>query len=139
MEILCGIPLIRKASPLGRVIRDTENKKHVIRLPQYVSKLFDERTKSIRIRAYGGKEYRGIRTRRYMYVRDLNGPWLLYDNQMDPHQLRNLCNDPEYAQVRQELEKMLAQKLKETNDKFLSGPEYMAMWNYQWDKNDGPK
>ena len=87
----------------------------------------------------GGREYRGVRTRRYTYTRDLNGPWLLYDNQMDPHQLRNLCNDPEYAKVRRELEKMLAQKLKETNDEFLSGPEYMAMWNYQWDKNDGPK
>ncbi len=86
----------------------------------------------------GGREYRGVRTRRYTYTRDLNGPWLLYDNRMDPHQLRNLCNDPEYAQIQQELEKMLAQKLKETNDKFLSGPEYMATWNYQWDKNDGP-
>ena len=87
----------------------------------------------------GGREFRGVRTRRYTYTRDLNGPWLLYDNQMDPHQLRNLCNDPEYAKVRRELEKMLAQKLKETNDEFLSGPEYMAMWNYQWDKNDGPQ
>jgi len=86
----------------------------------------------------GGREFRGVRTRRYTYTRDLNGPWLLYDNKMDPHQLRNLCNDPEYATIRQELEEMLAHKLKETNDKFLSGPEYMAMWNYPWDKNDGP-
>ncbi|MHC4071663.1 MAG: sulfatase family protein [Planctomycetota bacterium] len=87
----------------------------------------------------GGREYRGVRTRRYTYVRDLNGPWLLYDNQMDRYQQRNLCNVPEYAKLRQELEKMLSQKLKETNDKFLPGPEYMAMWNYQWDGNDGPK
>jgi len=61
MEILCGIPLITKSSPLGRLIRDTETKKHVIRLPQYVSKLFDERTKSNRIRAYGGSESTGYR------------------------------------------------------------------------------
>jgi len=86
----------------------------------------------------GGREYRGVRTRRYTYVRDLNGPWLLYDNQMDPHQLRNLCGNPEYAQVQQELEKKLSRKLKETNDKFLPGPEYMALWNYQWDGDDGP-
>ncbi|MHC4559247.1 MAG: sulfatase family protein, partial [Planctomycetota bacterium] len=39
----------------------------------------------------GGREYRGVRTRRYTYVRDLNGPWLLYDNKMDPYQLKNLC------------------------------------------------
>ena len=85
----------------------------------------------------GGREYRGVRTRRYTYVRDLNGPWLLYDNQMDPYQLTNLCNNPEYAKTQRELEKMLSRKLEETNDKFLTGPEYMAMWNYKWDANDG--
>jgi len=86
----------------------------------------------------GGREYRGVRTRRYTYVRDLNGPWLLYDNQMDPHQLRNLCGHPDYVKIQKDLEKKLSQKLKETNDKFLPGPEYMALWNYQWDGNDGP-
>lgn len=86
----------------------------------------------------GGREYRGVRTRRYTYVRDLNGPWLLYDNQMDPHQLRNLCGHPDYAKIQKDLEKKLSRKLKETNDKFLPGPEYMALWNYQWDGNDGP-
>src|SRR5262249_4014366 len=35
-------------------------------------------------RRKGGREYRGIRTERYTYVRDLNGPWLMFDNQMDP-------------------------------------------------------
>lgn len=86
----------------------------------------------------GGREYRGIRTRRYTYVCDLNGPWLLYDNETDPYQLTNLCNNPKYAQIQQELEKILSRKLKETNDKFLPGPEYMAMWDYQWDGKDAP-
>ncbi|MBN2313374.1 MAG: sulfatase [Sedimentisphaerales bacterium] len=86
----------------------------------------------------GGREYRGVRTRRYTYVRDLNGPWLLYDNTMDPYQLRNLCGHPEYKEIQQELENILSRKLKETNDKFLTGPEYMALWNYEWDGNDGP-
>ena len=81
----------------------------------------------------GGREYRGVRTRRYTYVRDIKGPWLLYDNQVDPYQLKNLCNDPEYSPIQQKLETILSRKLKETNDKFLPGPEYMAMWNYQWD------
>jgi arylsulfatase A-like enzyme len=81
----------------------------------------------------GGREYRGVRTRRYTYVRDINGPWLLYDNQNDPYQLKNLCNNPKYAQIQQKLEKILSRKLKETNDNFLPGPEYMAMWDYQWD------
>lgn len=87
----------------------------------------------------GGREYRGVRTRRYTYVRDLNGPWLLYDNQKDPYQLNNLCNDPKYAQIQQELERILSRKLKETNDQFLTGAEYMAKWNYQWDGNDASK
>jgi arylsulfatase A-like enzyme len=86
----------------------------------------------------GGREYRGVRTRRYTYVRDLNGPWLLYDNREDPYQLENLCNNPKYAQIRQELDKILSRKLKETDDEFLPGPEYMAMWNYQWDGKDAP-
>ncbi|MHC4509501.1 MAG: sulfatase family protein [Planctomycetota bacterium] len=87
----------------------------------------------------GGREYRGVRTRRYTYVRDLKGPWLLYDNQADPCQLTNLCDDPKYRQIKQELEDVLSRKLKETNDEFLPGPKYMAMWNYQWDGSDGRK
>jgi len=86
----------------------------------------------------GGREYRGVRTRRYTYVRDIKGPWLLFDNKADPYQLKNLCNDSKHAQVRRELEKILSRKLKETNDQFLPGPEYMAKWNYKWDGNDGP-
>jgi len=86
----------------------------------------------------GGREYRGVRTRRYTYVRDIKGPWLLYDNQADPYQLKNLCNDPKCATVRHELQTILSRKLKETNDQFLPGPEYMDKWNYQWDGNDAP-
>ena len=40
-------------------------------------------------RKRGGREYRGVRTTRYTYCRDLNGPWLLYDNDSDPFQLNN--------------------------------------------------
>jgi arylsulfatase A-like enzyme len=86
----------------------------------------------------GGREYRGVRTRRYTYVRDLKGPWLLYDNQADPYQLTNLCNNPEHSQIQQELDKILSVRLKETNDEFLPGPEYMAKWKYQWDGKDAP-
>jgi arylsulfatase A-like enzyme len=86
----------------------------------------------------GGREYRGVRTRRYTYVRDLKGPWLLYDNQADPYQLKNLFDEPMYVEVRRKLDKILSQKLRETNDQFLPGPEYMAKWNYKWDGNDAP-
>ena len=43
-----------------------------------------------------GREYRGVRTQRYTYVRDLNGPWLLYDNKKDPYQLQNLVGDARF-------------------------------------------
>ena len=85
-------------------------------------------------RKHGGREYRGIRTRKFTYTRDLNGPWLLYDNQNDPHQLNNLCNKPQHKETQQELEKILQQKLKQTNDKFLPGPEYIKQFNYTIDK-----
>jgi len=84
----------------------------------------------------GGREYRGVRTRRYTYVRDLKGPWLLYDNQADPYQLKNLIDDPGHTQVQKELEEILSARLRETHDEFRPGPEYMAKWNYQWDGKD---
>jgi hypothetical protein len=65
----------------------------------------------------------------------LNGPWLLYDNAKDPYQMNNLCNKPEYARVQKQMEAILARKLKETNDQFLSGPEYIKKWGYTVDKN----
>jgi arylsulfatase A-like enzyme len=81
----------------------------------------------------GGREYRGIRTQRYTYVRDLNGPWLLYDNQKDPYQLDNKVNRPEYAQLQKKLDDILSRKLKETNDEFLPGAEYIKKWGYTVD------
>ncbi len=87
------------------------------------------------IRRIGGREYRGVRTRRYTYTRDLNGPWLLYDNLNDPHQLNNLCNKPQHRKTQAKLENILQQKLTQTNDKFLPGPQYIKQWNYTVDKN----
>ncbi len=86
-------------------------------------------------RAKGGREYRGVRTRRYTYVRDLKGPWLLFDNDKDPYQLDNLCNRPEHAGVQTNLEALLVKRLKETNDDFLSGSDYIKKWGYQVDES----
>ncbi len=80
--------------------------------------------------ANGGREYRGIRTRRYTYVKDLKGPWLLFDNLKDPYQLNNLADNPRFAELQSNLESILQRKLDETNDKFLPGPEYVKKWGY---------
>ncbi|MGZ8939825.1 MAG: sulfatase family protein [Limisphaerales bacterium] len=86
-------------------------------------------------RRKGGKEYRGVRTTRYTYVRDLNGPWLLFDNEMDPYQTNNLVNSAGNAAVQATLEALLARKLKEQKDAFRPAGEYIARWGYQVDEN----
>ena len=87
------------------------------------------------IRANGGKECRGIRTRRYTYVRDLDGPWLLYDNQKDPYQQNNLVNTPKVASLQADLDAKLMAKLKEHGDEFKHGSEYIKKWNYKVNSN----
>jgi arylsulfatase A-like enzyme len=87
------------------------------------------------IRANGGKECRGIRTRRYTYVRDLDGPWLLYDNQKDPFQQNNLVNTSKVASLQAGLDAKLTAKLKEHGDEFKHGSEYIKKWKYKVNSN----
>jgi arylsulfatase A-like enzyme len=86
-------------------------------------------------RKMGGREFRGVRTTRYTYVRDLNGPWLLFDNQGDPFQLKNLVNEPASIALQKKLDLLLNQKLSRANDQFLPGDQYVAKWGYTVDKN----
>ncbi len=78
----------------------------------------------------GGRDYRGVRTKQYTYTRDLNGPWLLFDNKKDPYQMNNLINSAEYADVQNNLESLLLNKLKEQNDDFLTTDEVMKKYGY---------
>jgi N-acetylglucosamine-6-sulfatase len=55
----------------------------------------------------GPPPYRGLRSRRYLYVEYLNGWRELYDLARDPFELRNVVADPTYADVRQQLERRL--------------------------------
>jgi len=81
----------------------------------------------------GGRECRGIRTLRYTYVRDLDGPWLLFDNRKDPFQLKNLARQPASMKLQAELEAILSRKLAEAHDEFRSGGEYLQKWGYAVD------
>ena len=83
---------------------------------------------------HNGREYRGLRTLRYTYTRDLQGPWLLFDNEKDPYQLKNLVGNPEVADLQARLDQLLLDKLKATNDEFLPGPKYIAKWGYKIDE-----
>jgi arylsulfatase A-like enzyme len=81
-------------------------------------------------RVVGGREFRGLRTVNHTFVRDLNGPWLLYDNVRDPWQLDNLAGKPEHAALQARLDAQLKQKLAAQHDEFLPGPTYIAQRGY---------
>jgi arylsulfatase A-like enzyme len=84
-------------------------------------------------RKSGGREYRGVRTARHTYVRDLSGPWLLFDNVADPYQRENLVGRPEHAKLQAEMEELLRRKLAAAKDEFRPGDEYIRKWGYKVD------
>ena len=86
-------------------------------------------------RKLGGREYRGIRTPRHTYVRDMNGPWLLFDNRQDPYQLNNLAGSTDHAGLQADLETILKRKLEQTHDEFLPAASYIKKWGYNVDSS----
>ncbi|MBZ0293350.1 MAG: sulfatase [Anaerolineae bacterium] len=82
--------------------------------------------------AHGGREFRGLRTHRHTYVRDLDGPWLLYDNESDPYQMENLVGKRRMVQA--ELEQELEIRLAALGDEFQPGSEYIRQWGYTVDE-----
>lgn len=86
-------------------------------------------------RQHGGREYRGLRTVRHTSVRDLEGPWLLYDNETDPYQQHNLVDEAGHSDLVAELDARLNKKLHERGDEFLPGDAYIKKWDYPVDPN----
>ncbi len=76
-------------------------------------------------RRYGFAEYRGLRTQHHTYVRSIRGPWLLYDNQADPYQMRNLIGKPEAKALQARLDRELDGELKRRKDDFLPAADYI--------------
>lgn len=87
-------------------------------------------------RKQGGREYRGVRTKRYTYTRSLEGPWELFDNQEDPFQQRNLVAEAAQRGLRDELEDKLRARLTATGDDFAPGPELLKRCGYRVDKSE---
>jgi arylsulfatase A-like enzyme len=81
-------------------------------------------------REAGGREFRGIRTERYTYVCDLNGPWLLFDNEQDPYQMNNLCSTQMNRELQQSLHHILVTMLENREDQFLPGEQYIKKHGY---------
>ena len=85
---------------------------------------------------YQGKQmqYRGVRTNRYTYVRTIEGPWLLYDNQTDPYQMNNQIDKKETKAVQKRLETMLKAHMERIGDEILPNEAYYQKFNLDVDK-----
>ena len=77
------------------------------------------------------KSYRAIQTNRYTYVRSLEGPWLLYDDEKDPYQLSNLIGESGSEKLTKEMDAKLQAQLKRIGDDFRPGKDYLTEWGYQ--------
>ena len=74
-----------------------------------------------------------MRTRTHTYVRNVWGPWLLYDNEHDPYQLENQIDRPEVAAIQADLDEELQARLSAMGDEFLPGTLYLEKWGYEVD------
>lgn len=54
IEVLCGIPLVTKVSPLGKILKDRTKQKNILRFPQYISTFWNQKVREERERQYGG-------------------------------------------------------------------------------------
>lgn len=79
-------------------------------------------------------EYRGVRTRRHTYVRTIDRPWLLYDNQDDPFQMQNRIDDPACRTLATELEHKMQLLMAHIGDKFLPKEAYYRKFGIQLDQ-----
>ncbi|MCK6474784.1 MAG: sulfatase [Planctomycetes bacterium] len=84
---------------------------------------------------YCGQPWRAVRTERYTYVENLDGPWLLYDNPRDPFQQRNLVNLIEHAPAQAYLKGELQKHLRRFGDEFKPAEYYHKRFGYQVGKD----
>lgn len=75
--------------------------------------------------------YRALRTHSHTYVRTIENVCYLFDDTADPYQLRNLADEPEAAEIRNELEQKLVQQLERINDPFEKKEYYLDKWGYK--------
>jgi arylsulfatase A-like enzyme len=76
----------------------------------------------------GVTEWRGLRTARWTYARTLDGPWVLYDNEGDPLQVRNVAGEAAYAETLSELEARRKALEEASGDTFVPLEEFCRRW-----------
>jgi arylsulfatase A-like enzyme len=58
---------------------------------------------------FGANVGKAVRTERWRYAEYDDGGAMLFDRRKDPHELKNLANDPAYAKTIAEMKKLLSQ------------------------------
>lgn len=80
-----------------------------------------------------GEPYRSIRTVDHTYVRGLEGPWMLFNDHEDPFQMRNLLEEPEFAELGAQMDARLQAELDRIGGDFRRPEAYVEAWGYQVD------
>lgn len=76
-----------------------------------------------------GHEWRALRDKRYTYATyRVDGKELLFDNQEDPYQMKNLADDPAHSKTLAEFRLMLKEKMTELNDTNEASTWYRDSW-----------
>jgi arylsulfatase A-like enzyme len=86
---------------------------------------------------YRGQPWRGVRTEQHTFVRNLDGPWLLYDNRTDPFPMNNLTGISEYAGLQQSMDDLLRRMMKERGDELLPAQAFLDRYGYEVDEEWG--
>jgi arylsulfatase A-like enzyme len=73
--------------------------------------------------------WRGVRTQRYTYARYQDRPWVLYDDERDPYQMRNLAADPGSRPLLAEMERRVKTWMERTGDSWSND------WTYPVEDN----
>ena len=66
--------------------------------------------------------WRGVRTERYMYARTESGPWVLYDLNDDPYEMKNLAADSGSKTLLEDMQRRLRLWMERLGDS----------WSYDW-------
>lgn len=70
------------------------------------------------------RPWRGLITRDHTYARYEDAPWVLFDDAADPHQMKNLAQDPAAAAWREKLDAQLAELMQRHGDAWsFNSPE----------------
>jgi len=67
--------------------------------------------------------YRGVRTKRFTYAVREDGRWLLFDNDADPYQMKNLAGDSAHGALMDGFDRDLKAWMKRTGDRFQTAAD----------------